>query len=211
MDDMYAVPTPRIVVWPDAAELLVGLVDVFDWDSVYLKGSGLKNASNILITQIPLCTRGLPCVLDVFGGSPAAELRFTGQGEILCSAPSGCVSVSLNGIVVECDTYLANQAPVRVDGTTLIITNCCFNGCSSRTNGGSIQALEAQVTMSYSKFFNSSSLGPGGALSLVGTTANLTDCFFLDCFSFESGGAISSQSCVTPGPRRQPNSNLNLS
>ena len=192
LDDMYSIPTPRVVGWPDAAEFLVGFAaEAYDWDTVQLQAAGAGDARNVLPNLLPLCTMGLPCSLAVDGGSGAGALSCTGAAGISCAASDGCEAVTVTRVAFNCSGQLAKQAPVRVDGILLVVVDSYFDGCRSLTDGAAIQALEAQVVISNTTFANVSSEGSGGAISLVGSTAELNNCSFLNCTSSVSGGAVS--------------------
>ena len=188
---MYTIPSPRTMDWPNPTEMLVGLVEIFDWDLIQLSTDGADSYANVIGYQVPLCTQGLPCKIEIFGKSTTALLHRTGEGEIYCAAANGCESVSLTNILVECNGPVASQAPVRVDGAVLMIRDCQFSTCSSRTDGGSVQALEAKVTILNTTFHESFSMGSGGAISLVGSMADINDCSFFNCSALDSGGSIS--------------------
>ena len=141
LDDFYAIPAPRVLPWPDAAEFLAGFQTVYDWDSLIVASGG----GGDLPVPLPLCTRGLPCALSVSGGGevlrdgPKAALRRAAEGAVSCHALDGCVSMRLRNVMVACSGGTTEAAPVRVDGAALVIEGAEFRGCAALADGGAVQ------------------------------------------------------------------------
>ena len=96
--------------------------------------------------SLPLCTRGLPCALEVWGeggGAPAAPLRRAEAASMSCSAQDGCSALALRDVAVECGGGQAFESPASVDGVALVIEGGAFSGCVAVADGGAVQVQSA--------------------------------------------------------------------
>jgi len=186
LDDFHFVPVPSTKEWPNVKNFYVGILDVFDWDVSQLS----QNSYNVLPVRLTLCTRGLPCLLQIHGHSEVLLNRDV-EGLVDCNSLHGCTSVILQTVQFQCQTTTMAEAPFRVDGATLKISDSNFFGCATQSDGGTLQLLQSQGEIVGSVFHNSFSAGSGGAISLVGTSIKILQTKFVNCSSKVEGGAIS--------------------
>jgi hypothetical protein len=173
---------------------------VYDWDSVVLDG----NATVLTLdSELELCTSNLPCVLQLKG-----VMNFSGSGQFFCSSNSGCSRIFVISVASFCKNNL--KTVLKMQGSTLVMSNSSFAGCWSDTDGGVVQAYDlAEVVIDSCNFTGTFSSGFGGAVAAYGSNLSISRSSFQSCIASKGGGAVWStgfQDCY--GSNRTQNTNL---
>jgi hypothetical protein len=173
---------------------------VYDWDTVVLDG----NATVLTLeSELSLCTLNLPCVLQLKG-----VMKFSGPGQFFCSSISGCSRISFLSVASFCRNN--SKTVLKMQGSTLIMSNSSFAGCWSDTDGGVVQAYDlAEVVIDSCIFTDIFSSGFGGAVAAYGSNLSISRSSFQSCIASKGGGAVWStvyQDCY--GSNRTQNTSL---
>jgi hypothetical protein len=173
---------------------------VYDWDSVVLDG----NATVLTLeSELKLCTSNLPCVLQLKGA-----MNFSGSGQFFCSSNSGCSRIFVISVASFCKNNL--KTVLKMQGSTLVMSNSSFAGCWSDTDGGVVQAYDlAEVVIDSCNFTGTFSSGFGGAVAAYGSNLSISRSSFQSCIASKGGGAVWStgfQDCY--GSNRTQNTHL---
>ena len=189
--------------WSDLS--VTSLTQVYDDDRVNFAASTDLPAQKRW-TELRLCSQAwLPCRLDIIGGTLHRHAQ-----SILCRGEDGCTGISAQDFALQCSkTHRADSAPLQVSGpgTALRIVNSSLSDCDASQDGGSLRVENAaSLTISDSDIFRSSSLVNGGAISILGASADIRKSSFVDCACGSrtqpgSGGAISAAGFIpSTGP-----------
>jgi hypothetical protein len=174
---------PSISPWPTNGSMF-GLLALYDGDTFVVE------EPTVLHATIQLCTRSLPCMLNLVG-TGHASVTITGDGSIECLVSSQCVGISIDSLNFACQNTSLPNSILRVQGTYLTIRNTTFAGCSALSDGTAIQVYNgATVSIASSLFKDMHSNGSGGAISIVGGSAQIVHTVFVNCQSGNGGGAI---------------------
>jgi hypothetical protein len=166
-------------------------LNIYDWDTLSIP----SGATFELTAQLELCTGVLPCALFIKGASLGTIFR-SGQGQIRCDRNKGCVFLGLESLEVICDSSIAENSLVKVNGAaTLQILNSTFTRCSTIGSGAVTEMSNgAEMSIHKSKFDSCFSVESGGAISVSDCTVSVSDSIFSNCSSWSSGGAVSAVS-----------------
>jgi hypothetical protein len=198
LGDLRAV-TPALDIFPAAAGW--GFLQfVYDSDTVVLDGNAIVPT---LQSELNLCTLNLPCVLQLKG-----VMKFSGSGQFFCSSNSECSRISFLSVASFCRNN--SKSVLKMQGSTLIMSNSSFAGCWSDTDGGVVQAYDlAEVVIDSCTFTDTSSSGFGGAVAAYGSNLSISTSSFQSCIASKGGGAVWStvfQDCY--GSNRTQNTSL---
>ena len=175
---------PKVLPWPNITSA-GAFVDLYDWDVLKFAGG-----TSVFSGTIQLCLSIFPCSLNVVGSGRGTIERT--DGSISCLSSAGCEGVTFQSLNIECSGYnMPSQPLLIVQGSAFSSLNVSYRGCRSGTDGGVIKSYDAATLMiNASRFENVRSLGFGGALVVLGSTAYISDTHFLNCSAALGGGAI---------------------
>jgi hypothetical protein len=157
-------------------------VFVYDWDRVSLADNTTAFASS----PLSLCTKYLPCALQVRGDG-AVEL--SGDAQFVCLSSAGCSSISIYAVDFTCRDN--SKSAFQMQGSVLTMFKASFVGCRSGTDGGVVQAYNlAEVMINACNFTNVHSGGFGGAVAAYGSSLSVIDSRLHNCSSRSGGGAV---------------------
>jgi predicted outer membrane repeat protein len=182
--ELHTILAPRVHAWPNVTSP-GNFVDVHDWDVMVFTDGG----TSYLTGTIRLCRSIFPCKLDVVGTGPGVIERT--DGSISCLLSAGCLGVTLESLNVVCGGNVHPQSLFIIQGSAFTCVNVSFYGCSSATDGGIVKSYDsATLVINSSRFDGARSLGFGGALVVLGSSAFISNTRFRNCSASLGGGAI---------------------
>jgi hypothetical protein len=168
-------------------------MEIYDWDTVVVDSSAASVAVKpLLAAPVLLCTAYFPCSLRV-DGRGRGVLKRSVHGTINCISSSGCMSIFIQSLRVDCDGLWAPGSLLEVDGAVLRVSGTTFSECAAQTDGGTIKGYGggASIIVEGSSFVNSRSAQHGGAVAMLGGLLSVSNTSFVGCTSSTGGGAIS--------------------
>lgn len=183
VQDLRRVLLPRKQIWTPGQ---FWLIDVYDWDTIIVDGTSVA----VLNFNFLACSGALPCFVNI-EGNPTGSIQHINSGSVLCLASAGCYGIAMKNIQIDCNSQQTLYSVLRIQGSTLSISNCIFTGCNSATDGGLIQSYDrANVSITRTIFNSLRSSGFGGALVAFGSCIRISHSEFQNCSSEGGGGAI---------------------
>jgi hypothetical protein len=186
-NDVYVLPFPKSVEWP---RYRADWLNLFDWDILLVHGYG--NCS--IPENLPLCTVGLPCFVGVRGAQTMGWLKRSGNSGLVCVGSDGCIGISLENVIIECDGRVSQKNVVEFMDSSGFIANSSFVLCASKSDGGALQIRDnSNVTIVNSLFEDCFSEKSGGAVSVTGSTCYVSGSRFFNCTAMLNGGAFAAE------------------
>ena len=190
-NDIYVLPYPAAVEWPKYRS---DWLNLFDWDN--LRPKSHQNYS--FQENLFLCSSDLPCFVGVRGDDKnRARLTRSGESGLVCVGADGCIGISLENVIIECDGEISKSNVLQFDLSSGFVSNSSFIKCSTESDGGAMQIRDnSNVTILNTLFQGCSSAKSGGAVSVLGSTCLIYGSKFVNCSALQNGGAFSAKPFV---------------